>query len=34
MWLYLCKKIVELHGGTIVAKKSKKLSGACFFIEF
>jgi len=33
MWLYLCKKIVELHGGNIKALKSKWLWGACFSIE-
>lgn len=34
LWLglYLCKKIIELHGGKIVAKNSKILSGACFEI--
>ena len=34
MWLYLCKKIVELHKGNIVATKSKKLWWAKFIITF
>lgn len=33
MGLYLCKKIVELHGGSIEVWKSKELSGACFCIK-
>lgn len=33
MGLYLCKKIVELHGGKITARGSSKLGGACFIIE-
>lgn len=33
MGLYLCKKIIELHGGNIKAQSSKNLWGACFFIE-
>ncbi|MDD3793836.1 MAG: HAMP domain-containing sensor histidine kinase [Candidatus Gracilibacteria bacterium] len=31
--LYLCKKIIELHNGTIKASNSKKLSGAKFSIN-
>ena len=32
MWLYLCKKIVELHGWSIESSISKKLWWACFTI--
>ncbi|MDP2091017.1 MAG: HAMP domain-containing sensor histidine kinase [Candidatus Gracilibacteria bacterium] len=32
MGLYLCKKIVELHSGSIVAEKSRELGGAKFKI--
>gem|GEM_PF-6543081 len=32
MGLYLCKKIVELHGGTIKSSISDKLTGAKFTI--
>ena len=32
MWLYLCKKIVELHKGKISAGNGKKLGGAQFTI--
>lgn len=32
MWLYLCKKIIELHGGSISASNSKTLGWACFSI--
>ncbi len=32
MWLYLCKKIVELHGGTIESSPSNHLWWACFTI--
>lgn len=34
MWLYLCKKIVELHNGKISAGNSEKLGGAQFTITF
>ncbi|MCH2189211.1 HAMP domain-containing histidine kinase, partial [Candidatus Gracilibacteria bacterium] len=34
MGLYLCKRIVELHGGKIFSANSKKLGGAKFSIEF
>ncbi len=33
MGLYLCKKIVELHKGSIHASNSKKLEWACFTIK-
>lgn len=33
MWLYLCKKIIELHAWEIWAKKWKKLFWACFYIK-
>jgi len=33
MWLYLCKKIIELHDGEISAGISKRLSGAQFSIK-
>ncbi len=33
MGLYLCKKIVELHGGKIAAWNSKIFAWACFCIE-
>lgn len=33
MWLYLCKKIVELHGWEIEASNSKNLWWACFSIK-
>lgn len=32
MWLYLCKKIIELHGGEISAWNSETLWGAQFII--
>jgi signal transduction histidine kinase len=32
MWLYLCKKIIELHWWTIKAQSSNKLWGAKFKI--
>jgi len=31
--LYICKQIVEAHGGTIVASKSKRLGGALMTVE-
>lgn len=31
--LYLCKSIVELHGGTVRASKSEELGGAQFSIS-
>jgi signal transduction histidine kinase len=33
MWLFLCKKIVELHKWTIEASNSKKLWWAKFTIK-
>jgi signal transduction histidine kinase len=33
MGLYLCKKIVELHGGKISAGNSDALGGADFCIQ-
>lgn len=33
MWLYLCKRIVTMHGWTIIAKHGKILNGASFVIE-
>lgn len=33
MWLYLCQKIVELHGWKIEASNSDTLKWACFFIK-
>ncbi len=32
MWLYLCKKIIALHGGTIKPSTSKQYGWACFTI--
>ena len=32
MWLYLCKKIITLHDGSITASISKKYKWACFTI--
>lgn len=32
MWLYLCKKIIELHGWEIIAEKSPNLWGARFIL--
>ncbi len=34
LWLYLCKKIVELHEGKIYASNGTHLCGACFTITF
>lgn len=33
MWLYLCKKIISMHHGTIEAGVSKEFGGAEFIIE-
>lgn len=33
MWLYLCKRIVELHGWQISAGNSLRLWWACFTIK-
>ncbi len=33
MWLYLCKKIIALHGGTITAGRSEKYKWAKFTIR-
>lgn len=33
MWLYLCKKIISMHGGTIEAKKSSEYGWAQFDIS-
>lgn len=33
LWLYLCKKIIEMHSGTISAGISQKLKGAEFIIK-
>ncbi len=33
MWLFLCKKIIDMHNGTIVASNGKILSGASFLIK-